>query len=156
MLNGGEKSWQTRGMSIEDRLATRIVINPQSGCWEWSLHKDKDGYGNVSVNGKTRRAHVVSYETFRKQIPSGLVVDHLCRNRGCINPEHLEPITNRVNVIDRAIGIIAENAKKTHCKYGHDTLVLDPKINKRRCKTCQRIRWEAVNKRKKAIRNGER
>ena len=68
-----------------------------SGCWEWSGYK-ANGYGVVSAYGKQRRAHRVMYEYLIGPIPSGLVLDHTCRNKACVNPKHLEPITNQENI----------------------------------------------------------
>lgn len=78
-------------------------------------------------------------------IPEGMDLDHTCRNRGCVNPEHLEPVTTQVNTL-RGIGPTAENARKTHCKHGHplegDNLYVDPE-GKRKCRACmERIQAE--------------
>lgn len=67
-------------------------------CWEWPKAKDSGGYGVVKFNDKFRKAHRLSYELLVGPIPEGLQIDHLCRNRGCVNPDHLEPVTARVNV----------------------------------------------------------
>lgn len=90
----------------------------QGECWVWPRALDFDGYTKVYFYGKQVRTHVASYETFKGPIPPGLEPDHLCRNRPCINPEHLEAVTHRVNVL-RGEGIAAKNARKTHCRKGH-------------------------------------
>lgn len=80
-----------------DRLALRYVEDPATGCWNWS-GATSQGYGIVGTNRDgTFKAHRVSYERAKGRIPDGFDLDHLCRNRRCINPEHLEPVTNAVN-----------------------------------------------------------
>jgi hypothetical protein len=67
-------------------------------CWVWLLYRDRDGYGIVTLDGKRRKAHRVNYEAKYGPIPEGLVTDHLCANRSCVNPDHVEPVTNAVNI----------------------------------------------------------
>lgn len=69
-------------------------VDPSTGCWHWLRFKDKGGYGRIS---RFEYAHRVIYERFKGKVPEGLHLDHLCRNRGCVNPEHLEPVTRAVN-----------------------------------------------------------
>jgi hypothetical protein len=76
----------------------RYKINPETGCWEWLLGQYYDtGYGVTAETGKTRLAHRVYYERYKGPIPKGLELDHLCRNRICVNPWHLEAVTHAVN-----------------------------------------------------------
>ena len=92
-----------------------------SGCLVWTGVKTRDGYGRFRVfDGKWvyRPAHRFLYERVMGKIGGGLTLDHLCRNRACINPAHLEPVTMRENLL-RGATIVAANAKKTHCKRGH-------------------------------------
>lgn len=86
-------------------------------CWIWP-RATKDGYTFVYLEGKQIRTHRASYETFKGPIPPGLEPDHTCRNRACMNPDHLEAVTHRTNVL-RGEGLAAKNARKTHCKNGH-------------------------------------
>lgn len=90
----------------QERIARGIVVL-NSGCWEWQGWRDREGYGYLSYCGRRMRAHRLSYEAFVGDIPAGLVIDHLCRNTSCVNPEHLEPVTNREN-IKRGTSPIAE------------------------------------------------
>ena len=117
---------------IEDRIA--IV----GECWEWQNYLRKDGYGAVG----NKLAHRISYEALVGPIPDGLTIDHLCRNRRCVNPAHLEPVTMAINIL-RGISPAANHARKTHCIYGHelagDNLYVDPK-RRRICRVCSRIR----------------
>lgn len=124
----------------------------ENGCWEWIGPKVGRGYGNIvwRLPGKPRRyrhkvAHRVAYETMRGPIPDGLTLDHLCRNRGCVNPWHLEPVTSRENTL-RGISPAAVNARLTHCKRGHPLsgdnlrLVQSPSGKRgRSCRTCAKI-----------------
>lgn len=90
------------------------------GCWEWLSNKTKakGGYGRISRGGKMVLAHRFMYERAKGPIPDGLTLDHLCRNRLCVNPGHLEPVTLRENAL-RGVGPTAINARKTHCIRGH-------------------------------------
>ncbi len=96
-------------------LWTRVEKSDE--CWLFTGPVG-DGYGRIWVNGQRKYAHVAAYEQIHGHVPEGLVIDHLCRNRSCVNPAHLEPVTNRENVL-RGNGITAVNARKTHCVHGH-------------------------------------
>jgi len=93
-------------------------VNDTRNCWEFN-GLSTSGYGQFMVNRKNKRAHRIAYELIVGPIPNGLVLDHLCRNRSCVNPNHLELVTNKENVL-RGIGITAKNAKNTHCRKGHE------------------------------------
>lgn len=73
----------------------------------------------MRVDGKLYHAHRLAYEIFREPIPNGLVIDHLCKKHDCVNPDHLEPVTNKINIL-RGTGITAIAALKTHCYLGHE------------------------------------
>lgn len=93
-------------------------VEKTSDCWIWNGVKDRKGYGVWCMRPRNQRAHRFSYMQLVGEIPDGLVIDHLCRNPACVNPAHLEPVTQSINNI-RGFSPTALNAKKTHCKSGH-------------------------------------
>lgn len=101
---------------IESRIEVRDV-GFTSPCWVWTRGKGRGGYGQTWFPDAkaTRRAHRVAYEAFVRPIPPELVIDHLCRNPSCVNPAHLEPVTNRENLRRGE----QHNNRKTHCIRGH-------------------------------------
>lgn len=138
----------SRGGFTRDDRVSQGCVKVASGCWEWQGNTDEDGYGQVFWEGKSYRAHRFSYETYVGPIPDGLVLDHLCRNHGCVNPEHVEPVTQRVNVM-RGEGIAQANAVKTRCINGHEFTAENTNITPqgwRDCRTCSR---EKMRRRKK-------
>lgn len=114
-------------------------------CWLYAGYKDPQGYGRIfyTRNGKTKYeySHRVSYETFKQPIVDPLVIDHLCKVRHCINPDHLEPVTVRENTL-RGDGVLV-NIKKTHCPRGHEYTpenTVSYSNTWRRCRQCIKAR----------------
>src|SRR5262245_21521692 len=94
---------------IKNRICERMDVDPSTGCWQWMGEVTKNGYGRIYWGYKHRPAHRVAYEAYRGPIPEGMTIDHLCRNRACVNPAHLEPCTIRVNTL-RGFGRAGNNA----------------------------------------------
>jgi hypothetical protein len=122
-----------------DSFHAKFQVITETGCWIWTAALSSKGYGVLGIgNRKIQSAHKFSYEHFIGKVEEGLVLDHLCRVRCCVNPYHLDPITNKLNL---ARGINS-NREKTHCKRGHkllgDNLYIDPKKKSRGCKECKR------------------
>ena len=95
------------------------------GCWIWQAAHNNQGYATVSTTRKYKTvralAHRVSYAAFYGSIPGNKDLDHLCKVTNCINPKHLEPVSHRENVVERGVtNACAVNARKTHCKNGHE------------------------------------
>lgn len=107
-------------------------------CLLWTAGRDADGYGKFKVDGRTVRAHRWLYEHWIGPIPDGLELDHLCRTPACVNPAHLEPVDARTNTL-RGNNPAALNARKTHCKRGHefdDKNTYAPPSGGRICRRC--------------------
>lgn len=124
--------------SVLERLAAKILIG--DGCWEWQASK-RGNYGQFKINGTSKVAHRAVYEEVVGPIPAGLTLDHLCRNCGCVNPDHLEPVTMAENV-RRGNAASALNARKTHCIHGHPLSGENLYLIKRgrACLTCKRAK----------------
>lgn len=101
------------------RFWSRVNKQAALGCWEWTAAKLASGYGSFRANNRAYVAHRYAYERLIGLVPDGLQLDHLCRNRACVNPHHLEPVPQSVNVL-RGISLPAINARKTHCSRGHE------------------------------------
>jgi hypothetical protein len=113
------------------------LIDLDTGCWVWQRAKTTAGYGTLTVEGRTAYAHRVFYEGYVADIPRGSVIDHLCRNPACCNPDHLEPVTFAENM---------RRARRTVCKRGHslseENVYVAPD-GERQCRECNRIRERA-------------
>lgn len=130
---------------VIERFVGRVHVS-EDGCWEWRGYIRKDGYGGVSKGGRWMLAHRASYELFRGPIPEGMGLDHLCRVRSCVHPNHLEAVSQRENVLRSPVAPAAVNAHKTHCHKGHplegDNVYLNQRSDRpspsRICKTCRK------------------
>ena len=123
-------------------------------CWTWTASLHPGGYGRFALrHGKVVYAHRMAYELEIETIPSGLDIDHLCRNRRCVNPAHLEIVTRRENTL-RGVGPSASNARKTACPKGHpligENVYTAPGKRRRQCATCRAEVCRTRVRRKKA------
>lgn len=120
--------------TLSERFWEKVEITET--CWFWAAGLNDAGYGQLYRNDTRRpdRAHRISYELLVGPIPKDLTLDHLCRNRACVNPDHLEPVTRGENVKRGA-------AARTHCKRGHsyDDAYITP-AGTRQCRTCNSLR----------------
>lgn len=140
-----------RKFSLRERFDQKWTFDEATDCWNWIAQLNTKGYGNISKDGRPALAHRVSYELYIGPIPEGMHLDHLCRNARCVNPKHLEPVTNREN---GRRGIVAEvnrerQLAKTHCKFGHplsgDNLFVDKRTGQRVCRECRLARKRKFN-----------
>ena len=115
-------------------------VHKTDTCWLWT-GGISHGYGSFDLPGVGRwravRAHRFAYEALVGPIPEGMVIDHLCRVKACVNPDHLEPVTQRTNLL-RGQSFAAVNAAKTHCVHGHEFTPANTIVSpgRRRCRSC--------------------
>lgn len=125
-----------------------MTAQPIGQCWEWPGYvNDDSGYGRVWDGTETDAAHRWVYSMLRGVIPAARDLDHLCRNRRCVNPWHLEPVTRRENLLRSPITRASINAAKTHCPRGHEYTPENTRVRiargTRECRTCERERARA-------------
>lgn len=125
------------------------VIQRDDGCMVWTGSRNSSGYGTFNAgNQVTVMAHRWAYQDSRGEIAAGLDLDHLCRNRLCVNPEHLEAVSTRENIM-RGVTLPSTNARKTHCPFGHEYdegNTYEPPSGGRHCRKCIRRRSLARKK----------
>ena len=128
----------------QDRFWSKVEVHQPAGCWEWTSGINDAGYGIARFGASSNqfRAHRVAYELLVGEITDGYQLDHLCRNRSCVNPDHLDPVPQREN-LRRGFGQVGLRARLTHCKHGHEFTPENTGIQSngcRKCKACDRER----------------
>lgn len=131
-----------RTQPLAERLFDKVEITPT--CWIWTGSISSTGYGRINVKQRPAHAHRVMYELCVGPIADGLHIDHLCRNRACVNPDHLEPVTPQENTLGRGMGRTAtayrERLRTGLCSRGHSQMLhARPRSNGRTyCSECSR------------------
>lgn len=146
--------------TAEEALAARTTLDSETGCINWTGATNPKGYGRLKVggrNGNILLPHRVAYEIAKGPIPAGLVIDHLCRNPACCNPDHLEAVTHAENVRRGLSG--AKEAAKTHCPQGHPyggANLYRSRAGHRHCRACMAAREKATRPQQNARRRKNR
>ena len=137
-----------RTSTPEHRFGEKLWYDEETGCIEWMGWVDKNGYARFRFRGARYQAHRWAYEVMNGPILHGLEIDHLCRNRRCQNPDHMEPVTGRENTL-RGQSPSAKNARLGQCLRGHDLGGPDIQIDsygRRVCRACRRFRSLAARR----------
>lgn len=134
-------------------ILERIKIDELTLCWNWTRRVENNGYARAAKNRRSVYAHRLSYETFVGEIPTGLQIDHLCRNRKCVNPAHLEPVTGSVNVRRSPVHISALWRARKTCSKGHEWTGTKTTQSRtfRVCQTCDAEKHRLIREKKKNV-----
>jgi HNH endonuclease len=124
---------------------------PRTDCWPWSGKIAQHGYGVIYCDKTMTYAHRLFYESFVGPIPADHEIDHLCRNRSCVRPDHMEAVTSRENTV-RGVSPWAVNARKTHCYRGHELSPENTHLYRgwRICRACNRRKNHEKEARRRA------
>ena len=138
--------------TLEDRFWAK-VNRVDASCWDWLASRTPKGYGHLSVNGRLVSAHRAVWILCRGPIPEGFEIDHICRNRGCVRPEHLQVVPPGFNVRQGVEEHVRRKRAQTHCIHGHpldseNTYVTKDK--RRKCRTCVKLMMRRLRAKKLA------
>jgi len=136
--------------TLRQRFWEKVAVGLPEMCWEWQASGWANGYGAFCVNGKNTTAHRAAWEIHNGPIPDGLHIDHICKNRRCVNPDHLRAVTPRDNVTLNSESVVAANRTKTHCSRGHEFNEDNTRWTggTRSCRACRRMTrrsWQQRN-----------
>ena len=147
----GIKMKRARNRTVEQRFWD--MVNKTETCWLWTGFISPDGYGRFNDGTDDRHnqcSHRWIYNHLKGEIEEGLEIDHLCRNRACVNPGHLEAVTHHENLM-RGDSPPARHARKTHCIHGHaltpENILAGQGPNCRKCRVCKNIRQREMRRR---------
>ena len=167
LLKGGSVPF-IKQISLLERFEQKYIPEPNSGCWLWTAGVNRLGYGTIGTGSrsdgsmKKSFAHRVSYALYRREIPDGLTIDHLCRVRCCVNPDHLDTVSQGVNNL-RGRSASSLNSAKTHCPRGHEfneasvqsfTGKTGQRLSHRICRECNRTYQRLWAAKKRNASNG--
>lgn len=155
---------QSEDVMLPERIQSKIMPEPNSGCWLWTGYVAPNGYGKMQVKlpgggWTTKYAHREIYKAVKGEIPPGLDIDHRCRQRCCVNPDHLRPATRKENVAN-AVRNRAKLLARTHCKRGHEFDADNTRWFKspwsglpvRQCRTCLRVAMKRHDEKRRGAR----
>lgn len=134
---------------VEERFWSCVEPEPNTGCWLWAGTANRRGYGRFTGRDRRMQAHRFAYELLIGPIPQGLELDHLCRVTCCVNPDHLEPVTHKVNVL-RGLSPTADCAQRVSCPRGHPYDEQNThwrRGGRRACKRCKHLMTAAWRRR---------
>lgn len=146
---------RTQRLSTVEKFWAHVAKDPL-GCWMWNGAKSRNGYGQFrTAKDVLHYAHRYAYEQLVGPIPDGLQLDHLCKARACVRPDHLEPVTQVENIrrSDLRVGRAKWLATITHCPQGHPYDEANTRVGSRgsrSCKECNRTRSREYQRRKRA------
>lgn len=127
-------------MTLRERFDARWVAEPNTGCWLWGDALSVYGYGHIRHGGRNLLAHRAGWGLYRGDIPEGLVIDHMCRVRSCVNPDHLRVVSPRTNALENSTGWASTNALKKACPKCGGPYRQEPSYNPKRIglrRTCR-------------------